>query len=124
MGTILFGSISTLADTSEVQRESFNEAFGEFGLDWAWDRDTYVAARGQTVDASAVHAVKSRIFRQKLLSAPLTARPGVVDTIRAGRRRRDKVGFVTTTSPDNVDAVLDALGPEISRADFDVVIDR
>lgn len=35
MGTILFGSISMLADTSEVQRESFNEAFGEFGLDWA-----------------------------------------------------------------------------------------
>lgn len=60
----------------------------------------YATARRQTVDASAVHAVKSRIFRQKLLSAPLTARPGVVDTIRAGRRRGDKVGFVTTTSPD------------------------
>jgi hypothetical protein len=37
--TILFGSISTVADTSELQREAFNAAFAEHGLDWRWDPD-------------------------------------------------------------------------------------
>ena len=39
MPAILFGSISTVADTSELQREAFNQAFAEHGLDWRWDRD-------------------------------------------------------------------------------------
>jgi hypothetical protein len=34
MSAILFGSISTLADTSELQRRAFNEAFSAHGLDW------------------------------------------------------------------------------------------
>ena len=34
MATILFGSISTLADTSELQRQAFNDAFKAYGLDW------------------------------------------------------------------------------------------
>ena len=38
MTAILFGSISTLADTSEIQRDSFNQAFAEHGLDWTWDQ--------------------------------------------------------------------------------------
>src|SRR5579875_2388832 len=67
MTAVLFGSIGTLADTSELQREAFNEAFREHGLDWNWSRDEYrellrdsggakrIAAyaqeRGDTVDA-------------------------------------------------------------------------
>ena len=41
MSAILFGSISSLADTSEIQREAFNAAFAEHGLVWRWDRDDY-----------------------------------------------------------------------------------
>ena len=33
MATILFGSISTLADTSELQRRAFNDAFETVGLE-------------------------------------------------------------------------------------------
>ena len=77
MIAILFGSISTLADTSEIQRDSFNQAFVEHGLDWTWDQQeyagllgsnggrdrvaAYAADRGEEVDAEAVHATKSRI---------------------------------------------------------------
>ena len=39
MSAILFGSISTLADTSEMQRAAFNEAFRAHGLDWSWSRE-------------------------------------------------------------------------------------
>ena len=33
---ILFGSIGTIVETSELQRKSFNQAFSEAGLDWNW----------------------------------------------------------------------------------------
>jgi beta-phosphoglucomutase-like phosphatase (HAD superfamily) len=34
-----------------------------------------------------------------------------------------KVGLVTTTSPGNVAALLDALGPDLAAGDFDVIVD-
>ena len=76
MTALLFGSISSVADSSELQREAFNEAFAEHGLDWNWDRDDYrsrlgkaggearvadeAKARGEDVDAAAVHATRCR----------------------------------------------------------------
>ena len=82
-----------------------DRAFAEHGLDWTWDRDDYRAmlatsggrsriaeyaeARGQTVDAQAVHATKSAFFRESLAGAA-TPRPGVVDASRAGPRHRDE----------------------------------
>ena len=38
---VLFGSIGTLAETSDLQRDAFNEAFKISGLDWFWDEDIY-----------------------------------------------------------------------------------
>ena len=43
MPALLLGSISTVADTSELQRQAFNQAFEEHGLDWQWDQDQYRA---------------------------------------------------------------------------------
>jgi phosphoglycolate phosphatase-like HAD superfamily hydrolase len=43
MSAILFGSISTLVDSSELQRRAFNEAFESHGLDWQWSQPDYVA---------------------------------------------------------------------------------
>jgi HAD superfamily hydrolase (TIGR01509 family) len=139
MSAILFGSISTLADTSELQRRAFNEAFSSHGLDWNWSRDEYrsmlgsngganriedfAASEGVEVDASAVHATKSEIFRSLLSSAGVSPRPGVVDTIAAAKKSGAKLGFVTTTSKENVDAVLEALSPEVTRDSFDVLVD-
>jgi len=136
---ILFGSIGTIADASELQRQAFNDAFAEHGLDWQWDRDSYramlvssggtgrIAAyageRGVTVDAPAVHATKTARFHELLGASGLTARPGVAETIDEARRSGIAVALVTTTSPENVAAVLHALGPRLGRDDFDVVVD-
>ena len=38
---ILFGSIGTLIETSELQRNAFNQAFSENGLDWNWSPTQY-----------------------------------------------------------------------------------
>ena len=139
LSAVLFGSISTLADTSELQRDAFNRAFEASGLDWRWERDVYLGmletsggaqriadyadARGETVDAPAVHAVKSKVFQQSLSTSGITPRPGVIDTLRAARQAGMKIGLVTTTSPANVAALLVALGPDLQAGDFDVVVD-
>jgi HAD superfamily hydrolase (TIGR01509 family) len=136
---ILFGSIGTLADTSELQRRSFNEAFAAHDLDWHWDPEHYTAmlaksggeqrivdfakARGQAVDAAAVHATKEARFHELLRSEGQAPRAGVVETIGRAKEAGISVALVTTTSPANVTAVLDALGSDVARTDFDVITD-
>ncbi|QCW50881.1 HAD-IA family hydrolase [Nocardioides dongxiaopingii] len=139
MTAILFGSISTLADTSEIQRDAFNRAFAEHGIDWQWDREEYagllassggrdrVAAyaeeRGEDVDADAVHATKSRIYQETLAATEIAPREGVVETIRAAREQGFQVGLVTTTSADNLAALGTALADSVAFDEFDVVVD-
>jgi HAD superfamily hydrolase (TIGR01509 family) len=129
MSAVFFGSISTIADTSELQRQAFNEAFAAQGLDWSWDRDEYreqlkgsggalriaeyAKARDEDVDADAVHAAKSEIFRKNLAASSIQPRPGVAETI----------ALVTTTSPENVAALLEAVQSQIPRDSFDLVVD-
>ncbi|MCZ0730367.1 HAD family hydrolase [Mycolicibacterium iranicum] len=139
MSALFFGSISTVADTSELQRRAFNEAFEAHGLGWNWSRDEYVsmlgsnggrdriaqfaASRGEDVDAAAVHETKSAIFRELLSSTSVSPRPGVVETIERARQDGLRLGFITTTSADNVEAVLAALAPAIGADTFDLVVD-
>jgi HAD superfamily hydrolase (TIGR01509 family) len=139
MPAILFGSISTIADTSELQRDAFNRAFREHGLDWNWSQDDYrellkkaggkqrvadkAAETGEDVDAEAVHATKSRIFQESVKDAGLSPRPGVVETIKDGKDAGYKIALVTTTSKENVDALVGALGGAVERSDFDLLVD-
>jgi HAD superfamily hydrolase (TIGR01509 family) len=140
MSAILFGSISTLVDTSELQRRAFNESFEAHGLDWNWSQPDYIAmldssggaqriadyaeARGDDVDADAVHATKSEVFQELLGTAGLKPRPGVVATVQEAKRRSVKLAFVTTTSRENISALLDTLGPDIDADTFDLIVDR
>ena len=140
MSAILFGSISTLADTSELQRRAFNEAFKSHGLDWNWSRDDYIAMLGSNggaqriadyaqsvgadVDSAAIHATKSEIFQDLLGNSALEARPGVLDTVQEAKRTERKLGFITTTSQGNIDAILAALQPHISAKMFDLIVNR
>lgn len=139
MPAALFGSISTVADTSELQRDAFNRAFEAHGLGWRWDRDQYrsmlvgsggknriaeyARSLGETVDAQAVHDTKSNLFQQSLTTVRLSPRPGVVDTIAAAKAQGWKVGLVTTTSHANIVALLESLAPAVQAGDFDVVVD-
>lgn len=138
MSALLFGSISTLADTSELQRQAFNEAFAAYGLDWDWSRDDYQAtlssnggaqriqdfatSRGDDIDAAAVHATKSQIFQKLLTTTSVSPRPGVVATVGEAKKNNHKLGFVTTTSQANIDALMAALQPHISAEMFDLIV--
>lgn len=139
MSAILFGSIGTLADTSELQRQAFNRAFEAHGLDWHWDRAAYLAmleqsggqnriadyarAAGQAVDAEAIHRSKSEIFQKSLIESEVLPRPGVVETIQQAKSSGVKLALVTTTSQANVASLFEALRPRVQAADFDLVLD-
>lgn len=138
MNALLFGSIGTLSDTSELQREAFNEAFRTHGLDWTWDRKAYrdmlrssggkariaaqADAEGIDVDAGAIHDIKSALFQKMLDDGRAEARPGVRDALKRARDEGRKLGFVTTTDRANVDRLLAALG--IAPSTFDIVTSR
>ena len=138
MSAIFFGSISTIADTSELQRQAFNQAFALHHLDWEWSRDQYISLLGQSggkkrledyaksvgrsIDAESVHRSKSEIFQQYLRENPLKPRPGVAEVIQQAKQHKLKLAFVTTTSEQNVLLMLEALRKEVDPTDFDLVV--
>lgn len=139
MKALFFGSIGTLVETSEVQREAFNRCFTEHGLDWHWSRENYRSMlsvsggrrriateaenRGVNVDAGELHRTKTRIFQAMMREGSAKPRPGVVDSIQLAKELGLMIGLVTSTSPENVEAVLSAISGTVDRSDFDVVVD-
>lgn len=138
MSAILFGSISTLSDTSELQRQAFNEAFQAHGLDWRWEQADYVAlleksggqdrisayaaSLGQEVDAEAIHQTKSEIFQSTLATTELQPRAGVVEVMEAAQRDGVKLALVTSTSETNVESLLAGLRSSVDRHAFEAVL--
>lgn len=136
MRALLFGSIGTLADTSELQRACYNAAFAEHGLDWTWDAATYrdllarsggrhrietqAKAEGRSVDTRSLHLTKSRLFQEALTQGKARPRPGVMETIAWARNAGVKLGLVTTTSRLNVVRLLDCLGLMSTR--FTIIV--
>ncbi|RVT83936.1 HAD family hydrolase [Rhodobacteraceae bacterium CCMM004] len=131
---VLLGSIGVLAETSELQREAFNRAFAEAGLDWVWSPEDYrtllerpggrdriarEAERAEIqVDAAALHRRKSELFQERMMEVGLTLRPGVAEVIEAAGRQRTLLGLVTTTDRANVSRMLEALTHPVTAEDF------
>ncbi|MDQ2894643.1 MAG: HAD-IA family hydrolase [Actinomycetota bacterium] len=139
MPAVLFGSIGTIADTSELQRAAFNDAFAEHGLEWNWSQPEYrellqgsggakrvadyAQARGETVDADAVHATKSQRFQDKLRTDRPALRPGLAETVAQARQDGYKLALVTTTSAENIAALAEAVRPDVDLDSFDLIVD-
>jgi beta-phosphoglucomutase-like phosphatase (HAD superfamily) len=140
MPAIFFGSIGTIADTSELQRQAFNQAFKAHELDWHWHREEYLTmlecsggrqrinnyadSIGQTVNAEIIHRSKSEFFQDILTKSQIKPRLGVVETIRGAKGKGLKIAFVTTTSKENILLLMQALYPSIQIADFDLTLNN
>lgn len=141
--TLMFGSIGAVVESSNLQRQAYNEAMHEAGLDWNWDQETYAellmqaggkerlahlaAATGKdlsTETIESIHARKTEIACAKMVSVGVTLRPGVVELIKLAKERGLKLAFVTTTYQPNIDAVFAAAGGAVSPDDFDAIISR
>jgi beta-phosphoglucomutase-like phosphatase (HAD superfamily) len=134
---ILFGSIGTLIETSELQRTAFNKAFSENGLNWNWNPveyqgllkksggrrriEDFAAQQGIEVDAKKLHDEKTKIFDELMVRGDVLLRPGVANLIDHALINRIKLAFVTSTSKDNIDAVFQALKNQLNRSDFSFI---
>lgn len=138
MRALFFGSIGSIVETSELQRQAFNEAFAEHGLNWHWDQPTYqgllslgggdnriatyAKSLAATVDDQALHQTKTQRFQTLLTRGQLSIREGVVDTLNWAQEHGIKLGFISTTHPLTVRTISDTLAQQ-SEAHFDWVTD-
>ncbi len=134
---IFFGAIGTMIETSDLQRQAFNNAFAGAGLSWHWTMDDYIRLlerpgghrrikefaeqRGEAVDVDAIYADKQKQFAILVQSAPLSPRPGVAEVLADARAQGIKTAFVTTTTQAQVDLVLNAVRPVVPDDAFDLI---
>lgn len=139
LSAIIFDVDGTLAETEEVHRLAFNEAFAAAGLPWHWDQAMYarlltvtggkeritwyLAWDGVTetlsaADIAALHADKTARYTARVAQGGLALRPGVRRLLEEARAAGLRLALATTTSHPNVTALLQACAPVPA---FDVI---
>ena len=130
---LIFDVDGTLADTErDGHRVAFNLAFAEHGLDWNWDEPLYgelltvtggkeriryfaeryapdfVTRPNFPALVAALHATKTEHYVRLVDSGQLPLRPGVARLINEARASGLRLAIATTTTPENVAALLRA----------------
>ena len=106
---LLFGSIGSIVETSEIQRKSFNKAFKQYGLDWNWTKRDYsdllnksggkdriyryAKNNKEIVNSSYLRNLKTKIFNNYLKKNQLKLRPGVKNLILFCKKKKNKNSF-------------------------------
>lgn len=128
---IIFDVDGTLADTEDAHRIAFNKAFAENNLDWDWDVALYDKLLRVTggkerikyfVDSfltgytkpenfddfvKHLHLVKTGHYTAMLADGHIPLRPGIKQLINEARAGGLQLAIATTTSPENVSALLE-----------------
>ncbi|MDO8310749.1 MAG: HAD-IA family hydrolase [Sideroxyarcus sp.] len=128
---IIFDVDGTLADTEDGHRKSFNKAFAENGLDWNWDVALYDKLLKVTGGKERIkyfvsdflpnfkkpadydgfvknlHVVKTGHYTAMLREGAIPLRPGIKQLISDARAAGITLAIATTTSPENVSALLE-----------------
>lgn len=140
---LIFGSIGTVMETSDVQRRAYNQALKEAGLNWVWTREIYSELLNQSggqerlsMLASAtgvnlspqqivtIHARKTELACRELISHHTKPRLGVTELIKWAKARQMKLAFVTSTYQPNIDAIFESAGDLLSKGDFEYIGNR
>ncbi|HEY5602776.1 MAG TPA: HAD family hydrolase [Gammaproteobacteria bacterium] len=143
---LLFDVDGTVADTErDGHRLAFNRAFQEAGLDWNWTVSLYgellsitggkeriqhyldryhpdfSCTGGLTQFIAGLHAAKTRYYTELLAQGAIPLRPGIERLFREAREQGLLLGIATTTTFENVEALIEHnLGAD-AMAWFDVV---
>ena len=127
---LVFDVDGTLADTEELHRQAFNEAFFACGINWRWGPALYAdllqitggkeriasflsqqrvsaAERGRLLRLiPQIHATKTRLYQELVALGHLRPRDGVRRLMMEARSAGLKLAIASTTSPENVESLL------------------
>lgn len=128
---LIFDVDGTLSNTErDGHRVAFNRAFDEYDLGWHWSVETYgelLAVTGgkermkfyveNFLDKNNVpddieqkipelHQAKTRHYAELLSGGSIPLRPGVERLLNEARERGYRLAIATTTTPENVTALL------------------
>jgi HAD superfamily hydrolase (TIGR01509 family) len=127
---LIFDVDGTLADTEEIHRRAFNEAFRQHGLDWNWSQPRYaellrttggkerIAEHMRSLVLSeaeraaliagipALHQSKTSIYTRLVAGGDVPLRDGVLRLIDEALARGVRLAIATTTSLENIAALL------------------
>ena len=138
---LIFDVDGTLAETErDGHRPAFNQAFMDAGLDWQWSEERYgellevsggkerirafvqqskpdfVLPQGfedLTAFIKHLHASKTQYYKQYAQEGRIPLRPGVERLLNEAREKGVRLAIATTTTPANVQALLEnTLGAE------------
>ncbi len=142
---LIFDVDGTLADTEEAHRQAFNAAFVERKLRWRWGPHEYAlllkisggkerifhyidgldlppADKGRLKrEVPALHRAKTRLYAELLARGGVPLRPGVGRLFREARAAGLKLAIASTTTPDNLRALLGHACADAAALRFDVV---
>jgi HAD superfamily hydrolase (TIGR01509 family) len=128
---IIFDVDGTLADTEDAHRIAFNKAFAENNLDWNWDValydkllkvtggkerikyfvESFLTGFAKPADYDGfvknLHVVKTAHYTGMLRDGLIPLRPGVKKLIVDAHRAGITLAIATTTTPENVSALLE-----------------
>lgn len=127
MRALIFDVDGTLAETEGAHLDAFNEAFAGAGLPWRWSEAEYTRlltttggkeriaryvreAGGDPADfpIQALHRDKTVRYTGRIARGGIALRPGVAELIAEARALGLGLAVATTTSPENVEALVRA----------------
>jgi HAD superfamily hydrolase (TIGR01509 family) len=133
---VFFGSIGTVAETSEIQRRSYNLAFNRLSVDCYWNVANYCEMlkvpggkdriRNFTTpniseeDVDKIHNLKEEIYAE-LIEQEDISRLEFVEVFHHSKASDLKLGLITTTSKKNIDSLSRALEDKVNFNDFDII---
>ena len=141
---LIFDVDGTLAETEEVHRQAFNEAFASFGLPWKWERPLYkellqvtggkerilhyltnwhaqdLAAVQEKIPA--IYELKTKRYSAMILAGAVELKPGIARLIAEAKAAGARLAIATTTHRDNVEALLRRTLPAQGASLFDTIV--